>query len=119
MEKRGVQSGVAHYIDDFITLGAPGSDQCSINADLMHAACGQLGLPIEPEKDEGRATTIPFLGIELDSTAMEVRLPPKKLIHLREVLAAWKQRKACKKRELLSLIGLLSRAAMHGSLIPA
>ena len=31
-------------------------------------------MPVEPEKDEGPASTISFLGLELDSMAMEVRL---------------------------------------------
>ena len=39
---------------------------------------------------------------------MEIRLPPEKLTRLRKELAGWKDRKKCKKRELLSLIGLLS-----------
>ena len=109
MEQMGVE-WVAHYIDDFITLGAPGSHECATNALLMHAACDQMGLPVEPEKDEGPSTALPFLGIELDSMAMEICLQPDKLTRLQKELAAWKDRKKCKKRELLSLIGLLSHA---------
>ena len=109
MERMGVD-WVAHYIDDFITMGAPGSNACAANAVLMHEACDQMGLPVEPEKDEGPATALPFLGIELDSMAMEMRLPSEKLTRLRKELAGWKARKTCKKRELLSLIGLLSHA---------
>jgi hypothetical protein len=111
MEKMGVE-WVAHYIDDFITMGAPGSNECEINSAMMHAACERMGLPVEPEKDEGPATRLQFLGIELDSMAMELRLPPEKLTHLQKELTTWKTRKACKKRDLLSLIviGLLSHA---------
>ena len=90
--------------------GAPGSNECTSNFTLMHAACDQMGLPAEPEKDEGPATALPFLGIQLDSIAMEIHLPPEKLTRLRKELAAWKAHKKCKKRELLSLIGLLFHA---------
>ena len=76
----------------------------------MHMACTQMGLPVQPDKDEGPASTLSFLGIELDSVAMEIRLPPEKLTHLQEEIAAWRACKKCKKRELLSLIGLLSHA---------
>ena len=73
MERMGVR-WVAHYIDDFITMGALGSEECASNSLLMHMACDQMGLPVEPDKDEGPASTLSFLGIELDSVAMEIRL---------------------------------------------
>lgn len=108
MESKGV-TWVAHYIDDFITLGVPGSSKCALNAERMHTVCDLMGLPRESEKDEGPATTLSFLGIEVDSSA--ISLPYDKLTRLREELAAWRSRKACKKRELLSLIGVLSHAS--------
>ena len=49
MEKMGIE-WVAHYIDDFITMGAPGSKECALNLVIMHAACDRMGLPVEPEK---------------------------------------------------------------------
>ena len=109
MRQRGV-AHVDHYIDDFVTLGPPGSPECARNAATMHEVAETLGLPPEPEKDEGPATTISFLGMELDSAALEVRLPPEKLHRMRAELARWRGRKACRKRELLSLIGVLSHA---------
>lgn len=110
MQQKGV-SWVAHYLDDFVTTGDPEGDECGRNADIMHGICEQLGMPVEPEKDEGPATVISFLGLELDSTAMEVRLPLDKLTNLRALLTSWRGRKACKKRELLSLIGSLAHAS--------
>ena len=109
MERMGVQ-WVAHYIDDFITIGDPDSFECKENAVIMHSACDRVGLPVEPEKDEGPTTTLSFIGIELDSIALEIRLPRDKLQRLRETLGSWREKKSCKKRELLSLIGLLSHA---------
>jgi hypothetical protein len=58
----------------------------------------------------GPATTITFLGIEIDSMAMEVRLPQEKLACLRSDFSSWRGRKACRKRDLLALIGILSHA---------
>ena len=109
MEQMGAQ-WVAHYVDDFITLGSPDSDECAKNVTIMHEACARLGLPVATEKDEGPATAISFVGIELDSGAMEIRLPQDKLTRLKSDLAGWRGRKACKKRDLLSLIGVLSHA---------
>lgn len=76
----------------------------------MKAVCEETGIPIEPEKDEGPATRIEVLGIELDTVAMVVRLPPGKLFRLKSELGSWRTKKICRKRELLSLIGSLGHA---------
>ena len=110
MQQCGIQQ-VFHYIDDFITIGAPKSVECMKNVMIMHELCQELGLPVAVEKDEGPATTLQFLGLELDSQAMEVRVPQSKLVQLQSMIVAWRGKKACKKRELLSLIGLLSHAS--------
>ena len=102
MEQKGAVH-IFHYIDDFITLGAPDSPECSQSALIMHEACEEMGLPTEPDKDEGPATTISFL-------ALEIRLRQDKLVRMRAELSKWRGRKACRKRELLSLIGTLSHA---------
>ncbi len=108
MKKHGT-SHVFHYVDDFITMGADAAE-CERNNAIMHETCTRLGLPPEPEKDEGPATCITFLGIELDTAELELRLPQDKLARLTTELAGWRGRKACKKRDLLSLIGVLSHA---------
>ena len=65
----------------------------------MRETCEEVGLLTEPEKDEGPATSVSFLGLELDTVAQEIRLPEEKLSHLRAELARWRERKACRKRE--------------------
>ena len=54
------------------------------------------GLPTDPEKDEGPATKIGPLEIELDTEAMEVCVPREKLRRLQTSLASWRGTKACK-----------------------
>ena len=56
------------------------------------------------------STTITFLGIEIDSIAMELRLPADKLARLIQLTTRWRGKKECGKRELLSLIGILNHA---------
>ena len=77
----------------------------------METTCAAAGLLIEPEKSQGPCTTLTFLGIEIDSQAEELRLPADKLLALKEALMYWQEKKACRKRDLLSLIGSLSHAA--------
>ena len=41
-----------HYIDDFITLGSPSSDQCAKNFQIMMDTWEGTGTPIESDKTE-------------------------------------------------------------------
>ena len=100
-----------HYLDDFITIGPPNSSVCQSNLSVIICTCSDTGTPVEEWKTEGPSSTIKFLGMELDSEALEIRLPEDKLEKLRSLLADWKGRKAGKKRDLLSLIGSLQHAS--------
>lgn len=109
-----LQAGMScclHYIDDFLTLGAPDSSECKHNLQLLIDTCQLLGIPLAVEKIEGPIEWIIFLGIELDSRTMSMRLPEEKLQHLRRLVAQWIQKKAATKRSLLSLIGELAHAS--------
>ena len=109
MLRKGV-SFVDHYIDDFITAGRPRSMECHNNLQTMLETCDSTGTPVEPDKTEGPSTVLVFLGIEIDTTAMQLRLPADKLARLKELLWKWRGKKECKKRDLKSLIGVLSHA---------
>ena len=109
MLKKGVSWGI-HYIDDFLTIGAPASEECLQNTQIMQSVCDYAGLPVEPSKSVGPTTSLVFLGILIDSVKGELRLPQDKLAQLQITISQWRGRKACRKRELLSLIGSLSHA---------
>ena len=71
----------------------------------------QLGFPVAIEKREGPATTLEFLELEVDSGAMEIRLPASKLEEIDSLLQQWRGRKVASRRELDSLVGKLARAS--------
>ena len=100
MEERGV-TWVKHYVDDFIAVGET-LEECSRNVIVMHQTCDEADMPIEPEKNEGPATVITFLGLQLDTDRMKIRLLLEKLERLKALVAS------C--RGLLSLVGLLVHA---------
>ena len=85
MRQRGA-TNTDNYIDNFVAAGASDSQECEHSSTVMHETCEEVGLPAEPEKDEGPATSISFLGIELDTVALEIRLPGEKLERLRTEL---------------------------------
>ena len=70
-----------------------------------------LGLPVAENKLEGPSTCLTFLGFELDSTSLEMRLPWNKLRDLQQTTEVWSGRRSCRKKELESLVGKLSHAS--------
>ena len=130
-----LEAGVSdlwHYLDDYITVGVADSGGCQFNLDMMRHICEQLGVPLVANKCVGPATCLTFLGIEIDSGAMELRLPEEKLEWTRMEIARWgeelegrrfrvsgssgkgtkKRRWTCTKRQLSSLAGLLQHASV-------
>ena len=101
---------ILHYLDDFVTIGPPGSPICQESMSILDRVCTRLGVPIAEHKRDGPSTCIVLLGIEIDTIAGELRLPADKLHRLQALLCQWGDRKVCERKELESLIGLLNHA---------
>ena len=43
---------ICHYLDDFITVGSPGSMECAANLAVTLSTCARLGVPIAADKSE-------------------------------------------------------------------
>ena len=103
-------SWLAHYLDDYITVGPPGSTVCAENMTMILSTCEELGISIAFKKSEGPASLLTFRGIELDMVALELRVPAEQLRNTKQLISAWSQRKSCSRRELESLVGHLNHA---------
>ena len=110
LAQRGLSEAI-HYLDDFLIAGQPGSAECARNLAIALETFRILGVPIALEKNEGPASSISYLGILIDTLKGELRIPAEKLARILQELDNWLGKKACSKRELLSLIGLLHHAA--------
>ena len=66
---------VLHYLDDFLFFGPPQSPHCQTAMRTAPRVCEALDLPVAPEKVDGPSSYILFLGIGIDTEAMELRLP--------------------------------------------
>ena len=87
--------------------GNPKHIYTNANIHSQLSYCNTLGFPLATDKIEGPCTSLCFLGICLDTLAMEAKLPDDKLLRLSKELGEWTVRKACTRRELEHLIGLL------------
>ena len=107
------QSGIPllfHYLDDFVIAGPPHSPQCADSLAILDTECAFLNLPMAAHKREGPSTCLTILGIIIDTIAGQLRLPQEKLQRLQSLLHQWRFKKACTRKELESLIGLLNHA---------
>ena len=109
IRREGVER-VFHYLDDFIIVALPLSDQCQIDLNTLKRVCSWLGVPLAAHKREGPSMKLTFLGIEIDTIRGTLRLPVDKLECLISILAEWGDKKVCTRRELESLVGLLNHA---------
>ena len=104
VKQAGVKN-IIHYLDDFLIVGQPGSEEGKVALGIVQDTFSRLGLPIAENKLEGPTTCLEFLGFELDSVALEIRLPQRKLVEFRSLSSQWLERKSCRRRELESLVG--------------
>ena len=100
-----------HYLDDSLFIGAPGTNEASRAAWLATDTFCSLAVPVASHKTEGPASCIIFLGIVVDTSLCQLRLPEEKLQQLQVMMLEWQARKNCTCKELERLLGHLSYAA--------
>lgn len=66
----GVNS-IIHYLDDFLCGGPTSSKSCTVLLTTLEHIADHFGILLAPDKTEGLTTVLSFLGIVLDSSAME------------------------------------------------
>ena len=99
-----------HYLDDFCG-GAHAKDEAGGLLEGILQLFKQLGVPVAPDKVEGPTTCLKFLGLIVDTVAMEVRIPEEKVTDLLgEVTGLLGGKKKVTLRQLQSLIGKLNFA---------
>ena len=101
---------VIHYLDDFL-ICAPDKQTCTSWLCSFQDIMEYLGVPVAHDKTVPPSPVLVFLGIEIDIINQIIRLPSEKLNDILSQLGGWVTKRKCTKRDLLSLIRLLSFAA--------
>lgn len=104
-----------HYLDDFLMVLEAGSDPAYFINDFDRV-CNDCGLKVNHKKDH-EGCIGEFLGIELDTTAMEMRLPESKFVKAKALVSNTLSRKRQHQQEFASMIGFLSfacKVVRHG-----
>ncbi|XP_074539253.1 uncharacterized protein LOC141800545 [Halichoeres trimaculatus] len=100
---------VLHLLDDFLLIDPPHDNSCSSLTKLKQLF-NKLGVPLSDEKTLGPATSLEFLGITLDTSAMKASLPEQKLERIRSICQSLSSSGSFSKQQLLSLLGHLNFA---------
>ena len=98
-------------LNDFFFIGPKQSVSFQDLLKFIHIG-SEAGIPIKQEKTVPPMTTITIYGIEVDSIALQCRLPQPKLVKIRSVLEQLKRRKKVKLRDLQPAIGPLNYACL-------
>jgi len=98
---------LCHYIDDFLLILPPESPMIHTAANDFSEVCDTMGFMIEQKKNK-EGTLVDFLGLEIDTMAMEARLPPDKHQRALSIVVDILQRKSISFHTLEKLLGFLS-----------
>ena len=101
---------MTNYLDDFFFTNLS-VISCKKDMEQFLAICLALGVPIADDKLVWPSTSLIYLGIEIDTINMTVRLPTDKLEKLKKLISEWQEKRKVKKIELLGLIGFLAFAS--------
>ena len=69
-----LNSGVRNFLH-YLVVGSPNTNRCSMAVAKALEVCSTLGIPVAPEKTDGPAQSIAFLGITIDTAMGQLRLP--------------------------------------------
>lgn len=101
--------GILHYLDDF--LGGHQSLKTSKNLlKLCNDVLENLKVPVASEKTVGPVQVLTFLGLELDSKEMVVRMPQDKITELLDKISDMLSKEKTTLKAMQSLIGSLNFA---------
>lgn len=109
MIRRGYEDIVA-YQDDFL-VSASTHARCLEAWETLKKLLTDLGLKINHKKSVPPATSLVFLGIQIDSVRRKMSLPVEKLNIIQDCVAEFAVKKRATKQQLQSLAGRLNFAS--------
>ena len=79
MHQNGITHAL-HYLDDFLFVDQAATSSDQVQLQVVLQTCQMLGVPVAPDKVDLPANELTFLGIEIDASSLELRLPEPKLM---------------------------------------
>ena len=82
-------------------------DRANAAYDALAVLLTDLGLRESKSKAHPPSTCMPYLGVEFDTVAMVMRVPPEKVSELQDDLGSWSRKTTSTKKNLQQLLGKL------------
>ena len=101
---------ILHYLDDFFFGEASTCIKPGLLLSKFQSICYNFGVPLADEKTVQPNTCITFLGVELDTMKMIMRLPAEKVAKLKQQILKVLSMNKITLKEMQSLLGLLNFA---------
>ena len=98
---------LSHYLDDFLFVGAT-KERCQFSLDTFNNICKYINFPVALEKTVTPTQRLEFLGIEIDTVKMVLRVPETKINKVVNYLDNLLTRRHCKVWEIQVITGLLN-----------
>lgn len=76
--------------------------------ELFSSMCDEIGVPLAHDKTIPPSTVLIYLGLEINTIEMTVKIPFEKLTKLKDSLFLLLNKKKCTSKELQSVVGLLN-----------
>ena len=102
---------IEHYLDDFLLAGRVGTKDCEFLMSSFRQVCSELGVPLAEDKTVGPTPKLVFLGLEIDTILMVLRIPQNKLEQVKSKLLHIKGKQKVTLKHLQQLVGLLNFCA--------
>ena len=99
---------VIHYSDDFLLITKSDYLLALAHLNKLKSVFAFLDIPVAEDKLIGPCTSLPFLGIQIDSSNFCLSIPVDKINEIISVMPSWCQRRTCTLKELQSLNGKLN-----------
>ena len=103
-------ANILYLLDDFLTIDEPNHESHRTMA-LLTLILRKIGAEYALHKTCGPSYALEYLGLWVDTVAMECRLPKDKLTRTTNMVSQFLGKRTCFKHELLSLLGHLAFAA--------
>jgi len=107
IKKQMVSGELIHYLDDFLG-GDKTNDSCSLVMECFTNVLRRVNVPIAEEKTEGPTEVLVFLGLELNSNKMTVKIPYEKIQQVIEKIYTMLSKEKTTLKAMQSLIGSLN-----------
>ncbi len=108
MHRKGFD-GIVVYLDDFLVV-SPTKEECTLVFNTLLGLLTGLGFQISPSKLVSPCQQLTFLGIVIDTCAMEISLPQDKLTETKQLVDLFASRPRATKHQLQQLAGKLNWA---------